>query len=362
MSSRALASAKNKRTAMPQVQTRASNNNARPAPNNNNARPPVANNNARPPAMINSNKQLSIPEAFAFINKKIANLEQRVFEDGFVPSDNSNNNSDASLSMSNVEHMINEKFNQLSDNVNYRLSKLEEDGGTDTNINPFREKNMSNNVERLETLYQDVINRVEPLTQSVADINLYINNLKENTSEQSTPLTETIDTIKDMVLKLQNFTLEINDQVLKMKNVSDFSPMHLFNEMNTNQILHMNDLEESDSDDNESNRNISIGDIIEHNDDDEMLHEPDDIEVIEDNNDTESDGNNTPINVEEVTNTINNIVDQVSDDTDSPVEVLADSDSPNEAELDDNNINEEQHVVSEDEKEDENTSVEVGEV
>ncbi len=360
MSSRALASAKNKRTAMPQVQTRAANINARPAPNN--ARPPVANNNTRPPIVNNSNKQLSIPEAFAFINKKIANLEQRVFEDGFTPSDNSNNSND-SLSMSNVEHMINEKFNQLSDNVNYRLSKLEEDGGSDTNINPFREKNMSNNVERLETLYQDVINRVEPLTQSVADINLYINNLKENTSEQSTPLTETIDTIKDMVLKLQNFTLEINDQVLKMKNVSDFSPMHLFNEMNANQILHMNDLEESDSDDNESNRNISIGDIIEHNDDDEMLHEPDDIEEI---NTIEDDNNNTPINVEEVTNTINNIVDQVSDDTDSPVEVLAVSDSPNEAELDDNNINEEQHVVSEDEKEDEkedeNTSVEVGEV
>ena len=69
MSSRALASAKNKTTAMPQVQTRAANINAIPAPNNN-ARPPVANNNARPPAMINSNKQLSIPEAFAFINKK----------------------------------------------------------------------------------------------------------------------------------------------------------------------------------------------------------------------------------------------------------------------------------------------------
>ncbi len=357
MSSRALASAKNKRTAMPQVQTRTPNN-TRPAPNNNNTRPPVANNNARPPAVNNSNKQLSIPEAFAFINKKIANLEQRVFEDGFTPSDNSNN-SNASLSMSNVEHMINEKFNQLSDNVNYRLSKLEEDGGSDTNINPFREKNMSNNVERLETLYKDVINRVEPLTQSVADINLYINNLKENTSEQSTPLTETIDTIKDMVLKLQNFTLEINDQVLKMKNVSDFSPMHLFNEMNANQILHMNDLEDTDSDDNESNRNISIGDIIEHNEHDEILHEPDDIEEI---NTIESENNNTPINVEEVTNTINNIVDQVSDDTDSPVEVLDVSDSPNEAELDDNNINEEQHVVSEDEKEDENTSVEVGEV
>ena len=119
MSSRALASAKNKRTAMPQVQTRTPNN-ARPAPNNNNTRPPVANNNARPPAVNNSNKQLSIPEAFAFINKKIANLEQRVFEDGFTPSDNSNN-SNASLSISNVEHMINEKFNQLSDNVNYRL-------------------------------------------------------------------------------------------------------------------------------------------------------------------------------------------------------------------------------------------------
>ena len=353
MSSRALASAKNKRTAMPQVQTRTPNN-TRPAPNNNNTTPPVANNNARPPAVNNSNKQLSIPEAFAFINKKIANLEQRVFEDGFNPSDNSNN-SNASLSMSNVEHMINEKFNQLSDNVNYRLSKLEEDGGSDTNINPFREKNISNNVERLETLYKDVINRIEPLTQSVADINLYINNLKENNSEQSTPLTETIDTIKDMVLKLQNFTLEINDQVLKMKNVSDFSPMHLFNEMNANQILHMNDLEDTDSDDNESNRNISIGDIIEHNEHDEILHEPDDIE-------DEDDNNNTPINVEEVTNTINNIVDQVSDDTDSPVEVLAVSDSPNEAELDDNNINEEQHVVSEDEKEDENTSVEVGEV
>jgi len=204
MSSRALASAKNKRTAMPQVQTRTPNN-ARPAPNNN-ARPPVANNNARPPAVNNSNKQLSIPEAFAFINKKIANLEQRVFEDGFTPSDNSNNNSVASLSMSNVEHMINEKFNQLSDNVNYRLSKLEEDGGTDTNINPFREKNMSNNVERLETLYQDVINRVEPLTQSVADINLYINNLKENTSEQSTPLTETIDTSKTWFLNYKLYS------------------------------------------------------------------------------------------------------------------------------------------------------------
>lgn len=349
MSSRALASAKNKRTAAPQNQSRATNINPKP---------PVVNNNTKSPDMINPNKQLSIPEAFAFINKKIANLEQRVFEDGFSPSDNSNN-LDNSLSISNVEHMINEKFNQLSDNFNYRLSKLEEDGSSDTNINPFREKNMANNIERLETLYKDIINRVEPLTQNVADINLYINNLKENNNEQSTPLTETIDTIKDMVLKLQNFTLEINDQVLKMKNASEFSPMNLFNEMNATQILHMNDLEDSDSDDNESNKNISIGDIIEDNNHDEILHEPDDIEEL---NDNEDDNNNTPIYVEEVTNTINNIVDQISDDTDEPVDLVADSDLPTESEIDDNIVNEEQHVVSEDENENANTSTEVSEL
>ena len=260
MSSRALASQRNKRTNTQPSNAQVSSNNATNTNTNNNS---------------NARKELSIPQAFSLLNNRVSNLEKRIFDDNdVIPSTNSSVN--MSTNNSNMkEQIINDIKKEVNFNIsqdvlndyNQRIQQLEE--SSNNNIaNPFKTNEPTISNEEFELL-------------KLANTE---NNKKIVSMErENTVLTETVAHLKDTIINLQNFTLEINNNVLLHINALRNNPLSFLDELSNQAGI--NHIEDSDSEINDNDHTLHIDEtdhnsvnpdeIVIVNEEDQIIHEKD---------------------------------------------------------------------------------------
>ena len=260
MSSRALASQRNKRTNAQPSNAQVSSNNATNTNTNNNS---------------NARKELSIPQAFSLLNNRVSNLEKRIFDDNdVIPSTNSSVN--MSTNNSNMkEQIINDIKKEVNFNIsqdvlndyNQRIQQLEE--SSNNNIaNPFKTNEPTISNEEFELL-------------KLANTE---NNKKIVSMErENTVLTETVAHLKDTIINLQNFTLEINNNVLLHINALRNNPLSFLDELSNQAGI--NHIEDSDSEINDNDHTLHIDEtdhnsvnpdeIVIVNEEDQIIHEKD---------------------------------------------------------------------------------------
>lgn len=260
MSSRALASQRNKRTNPQPSNAQVSSNNATNTNTNNNS---------------NARKELSIPQAFSLLNNRVSNLEKRIFDDdAVIPSTNSsvnmsNNNSNMKEQIINdIKKEVNFNISQdVLNDYNQRIQQLEE--SSNNNIaNPFKTNEPTISNEEFELL-------------KLANTE---NNKKIVSMErENTVLTETVAHLKDTIINLQNFTLEINNNVLLHINALRNNPLSFLDELSNQAGI--NHIEDSDSEINDNDHTLHI-DETDHNsvnpdeifivnEEDQIIHEKD---------------------------------------------------------------------------------------
>lgn len=283
MSSRALASQRNKRTNPQPSNTPASSNN----PTNNSA--------------SNTKKELSIPQAFALLNNRVSNLEKRIFDDEDIPvNTQTNSNTSTSINSNMKEQIINDIKKEINFNIpqdllndyNQRIQQLEENNNNNI-VNPFKTNEPSISNEEFELLK----------LANTENNKKIVSMEKENKT-----LNETIAHLKDTIINLQNFTLEINNNVLLHINALRNNPLSFLDEL-SNKAGIVN-IEDSDSETNDNQHTLNIDnseqnsvnpdEIVIVNEDDQVIHEKDDevslTEVthsLTENNETVL--NNTPV-------------------------------------------------------------------
>lgn len=261
MSSRALASQRNKRTNAQPSNAQVSSNNATNTNTNNNS---------------NARKELSIPQAFSLLNNRVSNLEKRIFDDNdVIPSTNSsvnmsNNNSNMKEQILNdIKKEVNFNISQdVLNDYNQRIQQLEE--SSNNNIaNPFKTNEPTISNEEFELL-------------KLANTE---NNKKIVSMErENTVLTETVAHLKDTIINLQNFTLEINNNVLLHINALRNNPLSFIDELsNQAGINHIE--EDSDSEinniehtlhiDEMDHNSVNPDEIVIVNEEDQIIHEKD---------------------------------------------------------------------------------------
>lgn len=181
MASRAMSSAKNRRTTLP---------NALPKPgptppnqsSNTGARQPV-----RQPVRQHS-KELSIQEAFVLMNSRINDLEMKVNDGSFRVGDNMTHTNDNNVNLTEI-NMITSRVQQLELKVD--------------------ENQSLNNKVIQEQMYAMQPQNMDCHSEIVHDnTNININELKDKISLIETKYLE----LMEYVLKLQNYSLEINQQ------------------------------------------------------------------------------------------------------------------------------------------------------
>lgn len=260
MSSRALASQRNKRTNTQPSNVPVSSNNATNTNTNNNS---------------NARKELSIPQAFSLLNSRVSNLEKRIFDDDDVtPSTNSSAN--MSTNNSNMKEQI---LNDIKKEVNFNISQ---DVLNDYNqrIQQLEESSNNNIANPFKTTEPTISNEeIELLKLANAENNKKIVSIEK----ENTVLTETVAHLKDTIINLQNFTLEINNNVLLHINALRNNPLSFLDELSNQAGI--NHIEDSDSEINDIEHTLHIDEtdhnsvnpdeILVVNEEDEIIHEKD---------------------------------------------------------------------------------------
>jgi hypothetical protein len=275
MSSRALASQRNKRSVQPQP--------PRPPPQQQPAKSsPSQPSNATSSSSQNNkstNRELSIPEAFSILNNRVSNLEKKIFDgqDTII-----SNTPDTPLSSNNKQQMIDDIKKEINFDVNndvlndynYRIRQLEENSSNNI-VNPF--KQITNHVSEEEFNLLKVANN---------ESNHKIKTLEDLTNTLNT----NIDHLKDTIINLQNFTLEINNTFLQHMNSEQTNPLSFLDNLSNQANVHSISDSDSELNDNYShgpgiqidvddNRSISPDEVVIVPDttDNDLFHEPDDI-------------------------------------------------------------------------------------
>ena len=293
MSSRALASQRNKRTNAQPSNAQVSSNNATNTNTNNNS---------------NARKELSIPQAFSLLNNRVSNLEKRIFDDDdtIVPSTNFGAN--ISANNSNIKEQI---LNDIKKEVNFNISQ---DVLNDYNERIQQlEESSNNNIDNPFKTNEPTISNEEFELLKLANTE---NNKKIVSMErENTVLTETITHLKDTIINLQNFTLEINNNVLLHINALRNNPLSFLDELsNQAGINHIE--EDSDSEinniehtlhiDEMDHNSVNPDEIVIVNEEDQIIHEKDEevsltevtgvfTENSEHNDNSQTVLNNTPV-------------------------------------------------------------------
>ena len=260
MSSRALASQRNKRTNAQPSNAQVSSNNATNTNTNNNS---------------NARKELSIPQAFSLLNNRVSNLEKRIFDDNdVIPSTNSSVN--MSTNNSNMKEQI---INDIKKEVNFNISQ---DVLNDYNERIQQlEESSNNNIDNPFKTNEPTISNEEFELLKLANTE---NNKKIVSMErENTVLTETVAHLKDTIINLQNFTLEINNNVLLHINALRNNPLSFLDELSNQAGI--NHIEDSDSEINDNDHTLHIDEtdhnsvnpdeIVIVNEEDQIIHEKD---------------------------------------------------------------------------------------
>lgn len=260
MSSRALASQRNKRTNAQPSNAQVSSNNATNTNTNNNS---------------NARKELSIPQAFSLLNNRVSNLEKRIFDDNdVIPSTNFGAN--ISANNSNIKEQI---LNDIKKEVNFNISQ---DVLNDYNERIQQlEESSNNNIDNPFKTNEPTISNEEFELLKLANTE---NNKKIVSMErENTVLTETVAHLKDTIINLQNFTLEINNNVLLHINALRNNPLSFLDELSNQAGI--NHIEDSDSEINDNDHTLHIDEtdhnsvnpdeIVIVNEEDQIIHEKD---------------------------------------------------------------------------------------
>lgn len=209
MSTRALSSQRSKRTS-PSI--------SQPPPIPNAARKAVPN------GATNTRRELSVQEAFGLINNKISNLEKAVFEGDFSrPS---------ATTMPPKKDEIQDIYNQIAE-----LKK----GLEEPPSNPYTSISTATNFDTINAellMMKNDIMSTRSATQKIDHLNNEITSIKDSIASvgnsNNSNLTEKVESIekyvselKDVIIKLQNFTLEINDMCLKHIRTNAFDPFDI---------------------------------------------------------------------------------------------------------------------------------------
>jgi hypothetical protein len=299
MSSRALASQRSKRTNT--QSSNAQHSNSQVSSNNATNANTNANNN------YNSRKELSIPQAFSLLNSRVSNLEKRIFDDEDEVSPSTNSSANMSTNNSNMKEQI---LNDIKKEVNFNISQ---DVLNDYNQRIQQlEESSNNNIANPFKTNEPIISNEEIELLKLANTE---NNKKIYSIEQeNTILTETVAHLKDTIINLQNFTLEINNNVLLHINALRNNPLSFLDEIsNQAGISHIedsdseiNDIEHTLHIDENDHNSVNPDEIVVVNEEDQIIHEKDEevsitevttslIENNENNDTSETVLNNTPV-------------------------------------------------------------------
>ena len=199
MSTRAIASQRNKRTAIP--------NAAQPQ-----RTPPAPASTGRVPNPSPVRRELSVQEAFSLVNNKIRNIEKAVFEGDFTRPTNTEPVPDP---------------DQIQD-IYAQLEELRLAAATPP-PNPYTSLNTATSFDTINAellmMKNDVmstrnaIQRIDGLSTDIADVKASIGSGAASGSDELVDKVASIDArvseLKDMIINLQNFTLQINDTYLR---------------------------------------------------------------------------------------------------------------------------------------------------
>ena len=214
MSTRAIASQRNKRTLGPAANM---SNPTIPKPT---ARTPT-----RPPSGNASpqttRRELSVQEAFSLVNNKISNLEKAVFEGDFTRPKNTN----MPPKMDEIQDIYTQ-INEIRDSLAAPPSNPYTSINTVTSFDTINSElllmkndmmSMRSSTQRIDQLNDDV----SQIRESIKSVG---NNASGDVSDKVAAIETYVGELKDIIIKLQNFTLEINDMCIKNIKSSSFDP------------------------------------------------------------------------------------------------------------------------------------------
>jgi len=236
MSTRAISSQRNKRTSQSTTQS--------PIP------PAVR--KAVPNGATNTRRELSVQEAFGLINNKISNLEKAVFEGDFTRP--------TSTIMPPKKDEIQDIYEQLTE-LKKGLEEPPSNPYTSINtVTTFDTINaellmMKNDIMSTRSATQKFDNLNDELTSIKDSIASVGNSNYSNLTEKVESIEKYVSELKDVIIKLQNFTLEINDMCIKHIRTNTFDPFDMI----------QSDIQCDDNDENEN------GIIIDHDAEEEPI-------------------------------------------------------------------------------------------
>jgi len=332
MSSRALASQRNKRTAQQQQQQQ------QPQQTKPSTSQQQSNSTPSSQNKPSTNRELSIPEAFSILNNRVSNLEKKIFDEqdtyiSNIPDTTSSTNNKQQI-IDDIKKEINFNINQdVLKDYNFRIQQLEENSSNNI-INPFKQTTTSVSQEEFNLM---------KLANNEATTKI---NSLENLTDT---LNNNIDHLKDTIINLQNFTLEINNSFLQHMNAMQTNPLSFLDNLSNQANIHSNSDSDSDTElndnynhviliDSEENKPISPDEVVMVVDEkDDLFHEPDEVSVTDITNNLEENEilnvpDNTPINSDKSDNSDNNNDNNNDNDNNNTNEIENMVDASNEIE------------------------------
>ena len=208
MSTRALSSQRNKRTS--QVATQPRPTQQQNLPKNNG----------------NTRRELTVQEAFSLVNNKISNLEKAVFEGDFTRP--------ASTKIEPKKEEIEDIYSKIQE-----LSEKFES----TSSNPYTSLNTATSFDTINAellmMKNDIMStrsatqKIDILQNDISTVKQQLSSLGNSNevdfSNKFESIENKVNDIKDVIIKLQNFTLEINDMCLKHIKSNEYDPFEIMN-------------------------------------------------------------------------------------------------------------------------------------
>jgi hypothetical protein len=213
MSTRAISSQRNKRT---------NASNASNVPVSQKIQPDTKSH--APTGASNIRRELSVQEAFSLVNNRIGNLEKAVF-DGDFTRPNATTTPPKRDEIEDIYKQLNELRHSISTPTPNPYTSINTVTSFDTiNAELLMMKNdiMSTRsaTQRIDHLNDDI----NTIKESIANISSTTNH---DPHEKVSSIETNVSELKDIVIKLQNFTLEINDMCIKHMRTNAFDPFEM---------------------------------------------------------------------------------------------------------------------------------------
>jgi hypothetical protein len=186
-----------------------------------------------PTGASNIRRELSVQEAFSLVNNRIGNLEKAVFDGDFTrPNANI-------TPPTHPTHPTHPKRDEIED-IYKQLNELRHSISTPT-PNPYTSINTVTSFDTINAellMMKNDIMSTRSATQRIDHLNDDINTVKESIAnissatnhdphEKVSSIETNVSELKDIVIKLQNFTLEINDMCIKHMRTNAFDPFEM---------------------------------------------------------------------------------------------------------------------------------------